>query len=199
MQTDVLTRVNGLELAYRAHGVGPTLILLHAFPLSQRCWDAQVEGLSDVAHVVTLDLPGFGASQTTDGTMDVDALADLVADFARALGHERFVLGGLSMGGYVAFALARRHSQRLLGLILADTRATADTPDVRAKRYEQIADVEQHGLGALAEAFPHRAVSAATALDRPELLATLGHWIAEANPAGVCGALRMMATPKLKP
>ena len=193
MLTDTLTRVEGLELAYRAHGVGPTLLLLHAFPLSQRMWDAQVLGLADRCHVVTLDLPGFGASQTTDGDHTIDQLADLVAAFATRIGHERFVLGGLSMGGYIALALARCHPERLRGLILADTRAGADSPEVRERRLNQIKEIEQKGLKGLAASFPHTVTAPSTAIDRPELLMQLRLWIEEANPAAVTGALRMMA------
>lgn len=193
MLTDTRTRVEGLELAYRAHGVGPTLLLLHAFPLNQRMWDPQVEALADTCHVVTVDLPGFGASQTTDGDLDIDHLADLVAAFASRLGHERFVLGGISMGGYIALALARRHPERLRGLILADTRAGADSTEARERRLKQIQEITHAGLMGLAEGFPHSVTTAATAVDRPDLLAQMRRWIAEANPEAVIGALAMMA------
>lgn len=193
MRPDVLTRIDGLELAYRAKGSGPTLLLLHAFPLNQRMWDPLVEAISDHVHVVTVDLPGFGASQATDGTATIEDMADLVADFATKLGHEKFVLGGLSMGGYVALALARRRPERLRGLILADTKATADTEAARAKRMDQIKVLETKGTGALAEGFPHDVTTAATAIDRPELLTRMAGWIREANPLGLAGALRMMA------
>lgn len=193
MLTETRTRVEGLELAYRAHGVGPTLLLLHAFPLNQRMWDPQVEGLADYCHVVTLDLPGFGGSQTTDGDFDMERMADLVAAFATRIGHEKFVVGGLSMGGYLALALARRHPERLRGLILADTRAGADSQEARDKRVAQISEIELRGLKGLAATFPHTVTTAATHVDRPDLLAQLTTWIAEANPAAITGALRMMA------
>jgi pimeloyl-ACP methyl ester carboxylesterase len=193
MLTDSLTRVDGLELAYRAHGVGPTLLLLHAFPLNQRMWDPQLEALADRCHVVTVDLPGFGASQTTDGDFTIDQLADLVADFATRLGHERIVLGGLSMGGYIALAFARRHPERLRGLILADTRAGADAPEAREKRLALIEEVGRAGTKGLAGSFPHTATAPATAIDRPELLKQLEGWIRQASPDAVRGALRMMA------
>lgn len=196
MLTDTRTLVNGLELAYRAHGVGPTLLLLHAFPLNQRMWDPQVEALADRCHVVTVDLPGFGSSQTTDGLLTIDQLADLVVAFAERIGHQKFVLGGLSMGGYIALAIARRHPERLRGLILADTRAGADTPEAREKRLKQIHDIEHGGpkaLVALASSFPHTVTTAATHVDQPALLERLRVWIQDANPAAVAGALQMMA------
>lgn len=193
MRADVLTRVDGLELSYRAQGSGPTLLLLHAFPLNQRMWDPLVEALADSVHVVTVDLPGFGASQLTDGKQSIDDVADLIADFATRLGHEKFVLGGLSMGGYIALAFARRHPDRLRGLILADTKATADTEAARAKRITQITELELKGVRGLAERFPHEVTTAGTAIDRPELLAQLASWIAGANPQGLAGALHMMA------
>lgn len=156
------------------------LVLLHAFPLDRRMWEAQAAALDDV---VALDL-------CTEGGPAIDAVADQVVADARARGHERFVLGGLSMGGYVALAVARRHPEVLAGLILADTKAAADTDAAREKRFAQIAEIEANGLDALAGSFPQ----AVTAPDAdPALIARLAGWIREQRPASVVGALRMLA------
>ena len=62
-------------------------------------------------------------------------MADVVAELLDELGvTEPVVLGGLSMGGYVAFAFARKHADRLRGLILADTRAEPDDDAAKANR-----------------------------------------------------------------
>jgi pimeloyl-ACP methyl ester carboxylesterase len=188
------TTVDGLEVAFVARGQGPTLILLHAFPLDQRMWAGQVEGLHEVAHVVTLDMPGFGSSQATDGTLSVDELGDWVHHFAQRLGHERFVLGGLSMGGYVALSCARRHPSALQGLVLADTRAGADSEAAKATRLAHAARVEAEGVAFLAETFPARVLTAATLIERPELVRMVLDWALAARPAAVSGALRMMAS-----
>ncbi|MEB3221988.1 MAG: alpha/beta fold hydrolase [Candidatus Sericytochromatia bacterium] len=186
--------VDGLEIAYTASGQGPVLLLLHAFPLNQRMWDPQLEGLADHAHVVTLDLPGFGSSQTTDGEMTVDGLADVVHHAMEALGHGRYVVGGLSMGGYVALALARRHPEALRGLVLADTRAAADSAEVRAGREALAQRVTEEGVEDLAASFPGRAMAAATRVERPALVATVVEWARAVRPPVAAGALRMMAS-----
>ncbi|NUT93638.1 MAG: alpha/beta fold hydrolase [Saccharothrix sp.] len=101
------------------------LVLLHAFPLDSRMWD----GVRDALHPITPDLRGRGRR-----TPDLGALADDVLAELDALEHDRVVLGGCSMGGYVAMALLRRDPSRVAGLVLADTRFTADGDEARANR-----------------------------------------------------------------
>ncbi|NDU76275.1 alpha/beta fold hydrolase [Actinomadura sp. DSM 109109] len=129
-----------VQLYARDVGTGTPLVLLHAFPLSSAMWLAQREGLSGRFRVVTPDLRGFGGSRLGDDEPSVDAMADDVARACRDIGVRRAVVGGLSMGGYVAMALCRRHPELVLGLVLAATRAAADTGPVRDNRLRQ-ADV----------------------------------------------------------
>jgi pimeloyl-ACP methyl ester carboxylesterase len=168
-------------------------VLLHAFPFNQDMWEPQLEGLSDVAHVITLDLPGFGASQTTDGDYSLETMAEIVHDFVRHLGHERVVLGGLSMGGYIALAYARKYPGHLQGLILANTRAGADTPEARQRRLDQVKEINEEGLRGLAQSMPHKVLTSATAVKRPALLKELSGHIAASNVMAVTGALEAMA------
>jgi pimeloyl-ACP methyl ester carboxylesterase len=186
--------VGGLELSYRAHGTGPVLVLLHAFPLNKAMWDAQVRDLSDHCHVVTLDVRGFGASQTTDGEFSLDDLASDVHGLLAKLGHGRDVLGGLSMGGYVAFAFMRRYPEAVRGLVLADTKATADTPEAFAKRVAMIDEVGAQGLGGVARRMPATLVSPSTPARDPALMTRLTGWIAETNPVAVIGAQRALGS-----
>jgi pimeloyl-ACP methyl ester carboxylesterase len=86
-------------------------------------WLDQREGLSARARVLTPDQRGFGGSPLADGEPSLDACADDLADLLDALGLGRVVLGGLSMGGYVAMAFLRRHPERVEALLLADTKA----------------------------------------------------------------------------
>ena len=183
------TTAGHVELAYRAFGQGPTLVLLHAFPLSQDMWTPQVEALAAHCHVITIDLPGFGASQCTDGEASLDTLAALVHDFLRVLGHEQAVIGGLSMGGYIALAYARKYPAHLRGLILADTTARPDTPEQRGNRLRQIEQIEYEGLEPLATSFPARILTGGD----ERLAKQLEHWIVGNSAVGVQGALRAMA------
>ncbi|MBY8847399.1 alpha/beta hydrolase [Saccharothrix longispora] len=113
------------------------LVLLHAFPLDSRMWD----GVRDQLKPVTIDQRGG------DRSPDLVVIAeDVLAELDR-LGVERAVVGGCSMGGYVAMALLRRAPERVAGLVLADTRAGADTDEARANRLAMAERVEAEGVG----------------------------------------------------
>jgi len=128
------------------------LLLIHGFPLDHRMWAAQMAALSAQVHVIAPDLRGFGRSAATmSGALTMDQHADDLAALLDALGVERAIVGGLSMGGYVAFAFWRRHRQRVAALILADTRAEPDSPQARANRDAAAQKVRQAGVAALAD------------------------------------------------
>ncbi|MDT7572978.1 MAG: hypothetical protein QOE05_3152 [Actinomycetota bacterium] len=131
-----------MELAYREAGSGRPLVLLHAFPLSSTMWLEQRDGLSSECRVITPDQRGFGGSALGDDPPSLDAAADDVAELLDRLDLDRVVLGGLSMGGYVAMALLRRHPERVAALILADTKASADPDAAKANRERIAAAVE---------------------------------------------------------
>lgn len=193
MRSDMLTTVKGLEFNYVHHGVGPTLVLLHGYPLNWRMWEPQVTGLNDVCHVLAMDLRGFGASQSTDGDFSIADLADDVHALVHHLGHDRFVLGGCSMGGYVAMAYAARYPEDLRGLVLVATHLGADTPEKRAERLKTAENANAFTPAAVAKTMTPLMVSPETAKQRPELLATISAWMAGTPPLTIAGALRAMA------
>jgi pimeloyl-ACP methyl ester carboxylesterase len=159
-------------------------------------WRGQLDGLAAHARVVAVDLPGFGATPpAVDGAraLTMDALAEHVIDVADALGFDRFVLGGLSMGGYVAFALLRRHRARVLGLALMDTRAEPDSADARKGRLADAERVLQGGTGFYVDAALPRLLSPRTMAERPDLKNGLELMMRRASPAGVAAGLRGLA------
>ncbi|GAA3948075.1 alpha/beta fold hydrolase [Actinomadura viridis] len=126
-----------VQLHARDVGAGTPLVLLHAFPLSSAMWLEQREGLAGRFRVITPDLRGFGGSRLGDDPPSIDRMADDVALLIRRLGLDGAVVAGLSMGGYVAMALCRRHPDLVLGLVLASTKASADTDQARRNRLRQ--------------------------------------------------------------
>lgn len=127
------------------------VVLVHAFPFDGRLWDATARALADGARVWSPDLPGFGRS-TAAPAHSVEEMAEAVRAYVDARGIDRFVLGGMSMGGYVAFAWVRRFGTgRLRGLVLADTRVIADDGPGRRARNDTIDLVRREGLTALAD------------------------------------------------
>ena len=114
----------------RARG---TLVLLHAFPLNARMWEGQL-ALADTGwHVIAPQLRGFDGGAGDPPAASIDDYAGDVIDLLDALHVKQAVIGGLSMGGYVAFALLRLAARYVQGLILADTRSQADTPEGRRR------------------------------------------------------------------
>lgn len=111
------------------------LLLLHAWPVDARMWKPQLDGLPDGLTVVTPNHPGFGGSPLAGEVTTMAACAERALSALDDVGVDRVVVCGLSMGGYVAFELWRRARERIMGLILANTRAVADPPEgVEARR-----------------------------------------------------------------
>ena len=182
----------GLELAYDDVGTGIPLLLIHGWPHSRALWAAQISGLPTLARCLVPDLPGFGDSSPMSAP-SIDKYGDEMAAFLTSLGVERAVVCGLSMGGYVALSMLRRHRALLRGLILTSTRATADSPEAREKRMRLIEFVEEHGVEALAGRQLKAMVGATTFASRPDLLEALRQLMAKAPRDGVIGGLRAMA------
>ena len=182
-----------MELAYREVGTGQPLVLLHAFPLSSAMWLAQREGLGHVCRVITPDQRGFGGSDLGDDPPSLDACADDVAELLDRLDLDRVVLGGLSMGGYVAMALLRRHPDRVSALLLADTKASADPEPARANRERIAAAVAEEGSTVLVDEVLPALLGTTTASSRP-LVAGRVRGLVQAAPApAVAWAQRAMA------
>ncbi|WP_165063864.1 alpha/beta fold hydrolase [Paludisphaera rhizosphaerae] len=182
-------------LAYTDQGTGPVVVLLHGFPLSRAMWDAQVHALSASHRVVAPDLRGHGESPAPDGTYTMDQMADDVAELLDGLGIvEPVVLGGLSMGGYVALAFALKHPNRLRGLILADTRAAADAPEAARLREETAQSVSREGRTAtVVETMIPRLFARTTLQNRPGLVSAMQEVMERTSASGVIGALLGMA------
>jgi pimeloyl-ACP methyl ester carboxylesterase len=145
--------VRGREIGFDDRGRGAPVVLLHPFPFSREIWGGVATALAERFRVIALDARGFGESalRAVGGASAAYAIADLADDLAGlldALDVPRAAVMGMSMGGYTALAFAARHGSRLGALVLADTRAAADSPEGRAKRDEALSIV--HGQGAAA-------------------------------------------------
>lgn len=183
---------DGLELAYEEEGSGIPVLFVHGWPHDRTLWAAQLRGLSSRARCIAPDLRGFGES-TVIPPWSIDQFADDLVALLDRLGLRSAVVCGLSMGGYVAFSMIRRHRERIRALVLTSTRATADTPEAREKRMRLIAFVREHGVDALAERQLKAMVGATTFASRPDTMAALREMMSSAPLEGVVGALEAMA------
>ena len=182
-------------LAFDDIGPGPVVVLLHGFPFDRSMWTAQTEGIGDVYRVIAPDLRGHGETAAPDGIYTMDAMADDVIELLDALQlHEPVVLGGLSMGGYVALSAVTRYPARFRGLMLFDTRATADSPEAAKGREELAKRVEESGsVTAVVEGLVPKLFSAITRQKHADRMMPIVKTMESTVPRAVAGALRGMA------
>lgn len=175
-------------------------MLLHAFPVDGRMWDGLRAVLAD-QRLIVLDAPGFGRSPAYEEVArllgrspepSLETYADAVARSLRAVGVERAVVAGLSMGGYALMALAERHRSVLAGAGFLDTKAGLDDEEARLNRLRIAETAEREGnevvagmIGAL--------VGESTLDRRPEVVRQVTGWLAESPAEGIAWAQRAMA------
>jgi 3-oxoadipate enol-lactonase len=187
-------RVRGIELAYEVSGEGAPVVLLHGFPFNRTLWRGQVEALRERYTVVTVDLRGHGETHATDDApATMEEMARDVAALLDELRFERVVLGGLSMGGYVALAFYRLFPARVRALILADTRPQADTEEARLNRAEIATRALREGMGTIADAMLPKLLTHATHAEHPQIVRRVRDMILHTDPRGAAAALRGMA------
>jgi pimeloyl-ACP methyl ester carboxylesterase len=160
-----------MTLAYDDVGSGFPVVLLHAFPFDRTMWTPQLGPLSAAGfRVLAPDLPEFGHSTPCNDTFTIERAADVIADFLEALRIRSAVVGGLSMGGYITMAFARRHPTRAAALIFADTRAAPDDEAGRMNRDNTIAVIRAEGPAKVAESMLAKLLSEHTRKTKPQVV-----------------------------
>jgi 3-oxoadipate enol-lactonase len=174
-------------------GSGWPVVLLHAFPLSADMWRPQLAAVPEGYRFIAPDLctrPGEG----------IDGYARCAGALLDRLEIDTAAIGGLSMGGYVTFALYRLLSRRFSQLILADTRPQADTDDGRAGRQALRRLLAEAGATAVADVMLPRLLSERARREQPDVV-TVVRTLIEAQPAPVLDAaiVAMMERPDSTP
>lgn len=187
----MIALLDHIEIGYDEGGTGVPVVFVHGFPHDRTLWTPQLQGLTVQARCLAVDLRGFGET-TAAPPYSVDQYADDLAGFMDVLHIERAVIAGLSMGGYVAFAMWRRHSQRVRGLVLANTKAGADSNEAREKRKANMTVAREHGSGAIADAMITGMLGKTTRAKRPDIVNAVHRMMGSAPVDGVVGALQAM-------
>jgi pimeloyl-ACP methyl ester carboxylesterase len=168
-----------------------TLVLLHAFPVGVHMWEAQ--RIPDGWRAIAPAMPGFdGAADASRESSSIDDYAGSVVDLMDYLGVATAVVGGLSMGGYVSFALWRLAASRCQALVLADTKAGADTEQGRAGRQKALELVEREGVAGLATDMLPKLLGETTRAERPDVVRYVRALIERQTPSAIAGALRRL-------
>lgn len=144
----------------KAEAPKPVIVLIHAFPTDHRLYEPQINGLKKQFKVIAIDLKGFGKAAETDGS------AVSMTDYALQIKQEldkahiqKAIIGGESMGGYIALAFLQNYPERVRGLILSDTQSIADTDQVKAKREATAQEILTQGTQKLVMDFMPKALS----------------------------------------
>ena len=185
--------VDDIQLAYTDTGLGQPVVLLHGYPFNRSLWTEQVSALSNCYRVITPDLRGLGESDSTSGAATMNRMAQDVAELLDQLEISRAVVGGLSMGGYVALAFYKQFPSRVRALVLADTRAQADSEEGKQTRFQQAEKALAEGMAGIADSMLQKLLTPETVSKRPELVKRVRDMMLKTKPEGAAGALLGMA------
>jgi pimeloyl-ACP methyl ester carboxylesterase len=190
-----IARLATRSVRYLEAGSGKPLILLHAFPLSAEQWLPQLARVPSGWRFLAPDLRGFGGDEpgfTATGSITMDTYAADIVELMAHLDIPRAMIAGLSMGGYVAMALARLAPARIDGLVLADTRVGADSEDGRAARDRMLELLARDGPGGVAAEMLPKLLCEKTTREQPDLADVIRVLIGANRPEGIAAAIRAM-------
>jgi 3-oxoadipate enol-lactonase len=157
-------------------------------------WESQLVFAGQGWHVIAPHVRGAdgGIDDRSTESVTMDDYAADVIDLLDALHVEDAVLCGQSMGGYLALALMRRAPTYVRGLVLADTKSEADSPEALEARRGLLTLVQTKGVDAVADAMIPKLLGETTRAHRPDVVARVRTLIRTNSPESVAGAIRAM-------
>ena len=188
-----LIRIDDIQMAYTDAGMGRPIVLIHGYPFNRSLWNEQVAALSSSYRVIVPDLRGFGETDSSPGPATMNRMAQDVVGLLDHLEISRAVIGGLSMGGYVALAFYKQFPSRVRALVLADTRAQADTEEGKQTRAQQAEKALAEGMAGIADAMLPKLLTPETVSKRPEIVKRVRDMMLKTKPEGAASALLGMA------
>lgn len=183
--------VRGLATSVDVQGDGTAILFIHGFPFDRTMWRHQLSMLTGWRRIAP-DLRGMGLTDGPPTEYSMAEYADDIAALLDSLHQDEAVVCGLSMGGYVAFEMLRRHADRVLALVLVNTRADADSPADKKTRNEMIDLVKREGPAALAGVLVPKMLAPVSHATMPQVVDELKEMINGGSPEGIVGALAAM-------
>lgn len=183
-------KIDGARYAYRTSGSGEPLLLMHGFPLTSESFWPQLDAPPAGVRLICPDHRGFGGSDLRPGVATMEAMAADALKLLDALELPQALIGGVSMGGYVAMALTRLDPSRVKGLVLMDTHPLADDAAGKEKREAAAKDFEKNGMGGFV---PGALGSLLAPEAKPYVRQRVEGMMRAVNPAGAAAAARGMA------
>jgi len=188
--------VNNIQMVYGDVGEGVPLVLIHGFPFDRHLWMDQVAVLGDHCRVITPDLRGFGKSSSPEETYTMSQYAADIVALLDLLSIEKAIIGGLSMGGYIALAIAECFPERISGLILSNTHPAKDTFAQRQKRINIAEKTNYDGTEFLISDMLEKVICRKTLEEKPDVVEYVQQMMRRQPASGIRGAQRGMADRK---
>jgi len=186
-------RSDDAQIAYTVLGSGPDVVFLHPFPAHHGIWLPVAEQLATRYRSILPDLRGHGSSEPGSGPATMEKHAADVLRVCDHAGAGRAVFVGVSIGGYILFECWRRFRERFAGLVLADTRAQADSDETRHVRLTSVEQVQKRGPEGFLDAQVERLMGATTRRNRPDIAEAARAMMAKATVAGISAVQQGMA------
>ncbi len=185
-----ILNIKDTVIAYDDLGAGEPIVLIHGHPFNRSMWSAQGKLLSTAYRVITPDLRGYGESTVTVGRVNLEDHAADIHSLLDALGVNRIILGGLSMGGQIVMEFYRQFPAQVRALILADTFAQLDPPERRENRITTADRLVREGMGEYAQEVLPMMITPANIESQPEVAAHVLKMMRSTPPAGAAASLR---------
>lgn len=184
----------GFEIAFTETGKGCPVVFLHGYPFDKSMWSEQLDAIGAAGfRAIAPDLRGLGETKSSS---EIATMDDMARDAAALLDHlrvEKAVICGLSMGGYVALEFMHLFPARVLGLVLAGTRAPADNEQEKAGREQQVQTMLRAGMVPISIATLPKLLAQQTLAERPDVVKRVRSMITRSDPKGAAAAQRGMA------
>ena len=186
--------MSGNEITFTEEGNGIPVVLLHGYPFDKSMWSEQLEAIAAAGfRAIAPDLRGLGETKSSSEVATMDEMARDVAALLDELNVDNAVICGLSMGGYVAFDFMHLFPARVVGLVLAGTRAPADNEQEKAGREQQVQTMLRAGMVPISIATLPKLLGQRTLAEKPEVVKRVRAMITRSAPNGAAAAQRGMA------
>ena len=191
---DISIVLNDLTICYDDHGTGDTpIIFIHGFPFNKSMWEDQLEYLKKTHRVIAYDIRGYGQSSAGEDEQCIRLFANDLLSFMDALKIDKAIVGGFSMGGYTLLSAASRYPNRFEALILCDTQCVADSPELKEKRNETIAQINAGKINEFTETFLSSVFCPASLVTKLDSVEKARNIILSTSPLTIAGGLAAIA------
>ena len=186
---------NDITINYEDEGAGKLpIIFIHGFPFDKTMWQPQIDFFKKENRVIAYDIRGFGQSTYGSTQHSIELYANDLILMMDALGFEKAIVCGLSMGGYILLNAASRHPEKFAGIILADTQCFADTQAGKEKRFKTMEQIEAGGLFDFANGFVENVFRKETFIENKVAVEKIKGTILSTSPTTIVAALNALAT-----